>query len=210
MSFSRLLLTTLLGITSAALGANATPQNLAPKAKITADSEHSGTYAARFVADEKIPANGGCNGGGQEWAVQGIPYYGEAATNYPQRMGCRRMGCRRMLPPDLGKVLQEVAMRRCASCHEGGKIPRTFYTRVTNIEDNDFLLAPLSKTADGAEVCGQAVFKTKNDPDYQAILKVFEPITEMLKAKPRMDSPGAAPTTAGIAEAFDAYAKESR
>jgi len=119
------------------------------------------------------------------WIDLNIPYYGEARTNYPKRMGCRRM-----LPPTLGKVLADVAKRRCASCHKGGKIPRTFYTRVTAIEDNVFLLAPLAKAAGGTEACGRAVFKTKNDPDYQAILKVFTPITEMLKAKPRMDMPG--------------------
>jgi len=123
------------------------------------------------------------------WIDLNIPYYGEAATNYPKRMGCRRM-----LPPELGKVLQDVAKRRCASCHAGGKIPRTFYTRVTRIEDNNFLLAPLAKAAGGTETCGKAVFKTKDDPDYQAILKVFEPITAMLKATPRMDFPGAGPT----------------
>ncbi|MBL7220943.1 MAG: hypothetical protein ISS69_12565 [Phycisphaerae bacterium] len=119
------------------------------------------------------------------WIDLNIPYYGEARTNYPKRMGCRRM-----LPPTLGKVLAEVAKRRCASCHKGGKLPRTFYTRVTAIEDNTFLLAPLAKTAGGSQACGKSIFKTKNDPDYQAILKVFTPITEMLKAKPRMDMPG--------------------
>ena len=92
-----------------------------------------------------------------------------------------------MLPPDLGRVLQDVAKRRCASCHKGGKLPRTFYTRVTNIEDNDFLLAPLAKAAGGAEACGQAVFKTKSDEDYLALLGVFRPITKMLEGKPRMD-----------------------
>ena len=67
---------------------------------------------------------------------------------------------------------------------------RLFYTRVTTIEDNGFLLAPLAKAAGGTEACGQAVFKTKNDPHYKAIVGVFGPITEMLKAKPRMDMPG--------------------
>ena len=119
------------------------------------------------------------------WIDLNIPYYGEARTNYPERMGCRRM-----LPPTLGKVLADVAKRRCASCHKRGKLPRTFYTRVTNIEDNGFLHAPLAKSAGGSQLCGRAVFKTKNDPDYQAILKTFEPITEMLKEKPRMDMPG--------------------
>jgi hypothetical protein len=120
------------------------------------------------------------------WIDLNIPYYGEAATNYPKRMGCRRM-----LPPDLGQVLQEVAMRRCTSCHEGGEIPRTFYTRVTRIEDNDFLLAPLAKSAGGTEVCGKPTFASKDDPDYQKILAVFKPIQEMLKERPRMDMPGA-------------------
>jgi len=119
------------------------------------------------------------------WIDLNIPYYGEARTNYPKRMGCRRM-----LPPTLGKVLADVAKRRCASCHKGGTIPRTFYTRVTNVGDNGFLLAPLAKAAGGTEACGRAVFKTTNDPDYQAIIKVFAPITEMLQATPRMDMPG--------------------
>ena len=119
------------------------------------------------------------------WIDLNIPYYGEAKTNYPKRMGCRRM-----LPPDLAEVVRDVAERRCASCHAGGKVPQTFYTRVTNVEDNAVLLAPLAKAAGGTEACGRAVFKTKDDPDYKAIRKVFDPITAMLKATPRMDMPG--------------------
>jgi len=119
------------------------------------------------------------------WIDLNIPYYGEAKTNYPKRMGCRRM-----LPPELKTVLQDVAKRRCASCHAGGKIPQTFYTRVTNVDHNGVLLAPLAKSAGGTEACGQAVFKSKDDPDYKAIRKVFDPITAMLQATPRMDMPG--------------------
>ncbi len=48
-----------------------TPENLAMKATITADSQHSSPYLAAFVADGKIPAVGGCNGGGREWAAGG-------------------------------------------------------------------------------------------------------------------------------------------
>ena len=119
------------------------------------------------------------------WIDLNVPYYGEARTNYPKRMGCRRM-----LPPELGKVLQDVAKRRCATCHAGGKIPRSFYTRVTRVADNDFLLAPLAKSAGGTETCGTAVFKDRNDADYKAIRAVFGPITDMLENKPRMDMPG--------------------
>jgi len=56
---------------------------------------------------------------------------------------------------------------------------------------NNFLLAPLSKQAGGTEACGKATFKSKEDPDYQAILKTFDPILKGLKEVPRMDFEGA-------------------
>jgi len=120
------------------------------------------------------------------WMDLNVPYYSDSKSNYTDRMGCRRM-----LPPKLGTVLADVGKRRCASCHEGGKIPRKFYTRITNIEENDFLSAPLAKIAGGTQACGTAVFKDKNDPDYQKILAEFAPITKMIKDKPRLDMPGA-------------------
>lgn len=120
------------------------------------------------------------------WIDLNVPYYSDSKSSYTDRVGCRRI-----LPPNLGKVLADVGKRRCASCHEGGKIPRKFYTRVTNVEENDFLFAPLAKAAGGTESCGKAIFKDKTDPDYQKILAEFAPITKMLKDKPRLDMPGA-------------------
>ncbi len=116
------------------------------------------------------------------WMDLNVPYYSDSWSNYTDRMGCRRM-----LPPELKTVLEDVVKRRCIACHENGNIPRTFYTRITQIEKNNFLAAPLSKDAGGTGVCGQPPFKSKDDPDYQAILNVFKPITEMLKEKPRLD-----------------------
>ena len=99
-----------------------------------------------------------------------------------------------MSPPNLDKTLQAVAQKRCAACHNQGKnIPRRAWVRVTHPELNGFLVAPLAKTAGGTERCGQAVFASKDDPDYQAILKTFEPIHELLKQKPREDMPGGEP-----------------
>ena len=133
------------------------------------------------------------------WIDLNVPYYHTASSAYVYRMGCRRM-----LPPDLGRAVQQVALRRCVSCHKKdnrgqARIPRTFYTRITNIEHNSFLLAPLAKSAGGTEACGKAVFESKDDPDYRAILKVFEPIQKMLEAKPRMDMADAV-ASAGICE----------
>ena len=81
------------------------------------------------------------------------------------------------------------AARRCAQCHKPG-IPRKFYTRVTNPQKNNFLLAPLANQAGGAQQCGRAVFVTTDDPDYQKILRTFDPIHALLAKRPRADMPG--------------------
>ena len=121
------------------------------------------------------------------WIDLNVPYYGTSASNHPDRMGSRRM-----LPPELEPSLAEVAARRCAECHESG-IPRTFYTRMLRPENNDFLLAPLARAAGGSEACGQAVFASREDPDYQALLGLFGPLPERLADRPRADLPGFVP-----------------
>jgi hypothetical protein len=103
------------------------------------------------------------------------------------------VGCRRLYPAELDAVLAEVARRRCDECHNGGKIPRQFWTRVVNPQMNNFLLAPRAKNAGGSGACGKAIFASAADPDYQAILRVFEPVLAQLRACPRTDMPGAKP-----------------
>jgi hypothetical protein len=115
------------------------------------------------------------------WLDLNVPYYGTSSSNHKARLGSRRM-----LPQKLDSTLGEVASRRCASCHEKG-IPRKFYTRIMNPENNSFLLAPLARKAGGVQKCGQPVFQSKDDPDYQTILKTFEPIHQLLKERPRAD-----------------------
>ena len=101
-----------------------------------------------------------------------------------------------MVPADFESVLQKVAARRCASCHKPDnkgavQIPRKVWLRISNPQFNNFLLAPLAKKAGGAQTCGKAVFESTDDPDYQAIIKTFEPLRKMLNQRPRMDMPGA-------------------
>jgi hypothetical protein len=122
------------------------------------------------------------------WIDLNVPYYGTSETAYPEKKGCCQI-----YPDNLDKTLAGVASRRCAECHKEGKIPRPFWTRITNPQMNGFLLAPLAKAAGGSEACGKAVFSSTADPDYQAILKTFEPVAEQLRARPRMDMPGAKP-----------------
>jgi hypothetical protein len=122
------------------------------------------------------------------WIDLNIPYYGTSEAAYPDLQGCRRV-----YPADLNKVLADVAGRRCAACHQNGKIPRKVWVRITNPQLNEFLTAPLARSAGGSGACSKAVFATTSDPDYQAILKTFEPTAAMLKARPRDDMPGAKP-----------------
>lgn len=117
------------------------------------------------------------------WIDLNIPYYGTSSSNHKARLGSRRM-----LPLDLDATLDEVATRRCASCHQNG-IPRKFYTRVEHPEHNSFLLAPLALSAGGTQKCGAAVFESTDDPDYQKILATFQPIHQLLKERPRADMP---------------------
>ncbi|MCY3021654.1 MAG: hypothetical protein NTW87_21790 [Planctomycetota bacterium] len=66
------LLPTLLALTARAGEAPAAPlENLAPKARISANSEYSQDYLAKFVADGKIPDAGGHDDLRQAWCVKG-------------------------------------------------------------------------------------------------------------------------------------------
>jgi hypothetical protein len=120
------------------------------------------------------------------WIDLNVPYYGSSETAYPTNKGCRQI-----LPANLEKTLADVARRRCAECHSGGKIPRQVWTRITHPHLNAFLVAPLAKTAGGSQACGLPVFVDTQDPDYRAILNTFTPVTRMLEERPRMDMAGA-------------------
>ncbi len=122
------------------------------------------------------------------WIDLNVPYYGTSETAYPDKVGCRRI-----YPKDLDATLAEVAKRRCAECHQGGKLPRPVWTRITNPQLNGFLLAPLAAGAGGNGRCGKAVFASQDDPDYRKILSLFEPEIRQLAERPRMDMAGAKP-----------------
>jgi hypothetical protein len=115
------------------------------------------------------------------WMDLNIPYYGTSSSNHKAELGSRRM-----MPLDLDATLSEIAARRCAACHQGG-VPRKFYTRVLNPEKNSFLLAPLAREAGGTQNCGQPIFTSTADPDYQKILRTFDPIHTLLRQRPRAD-----------------------
>ncbi len=117
------------------------------------------------------------------WIDLNVPYYGTSESNHYELTGCRQM-----VPSDLEGVLADVASRRCASCHASPNgIPREPFVRITNVQNNSFLLAPLAQAAGGTQRCGQAVFTSQDDPDYRAILESFQAIDALLQQRPRMD-----------------------
>ena len=146
------------------------------------------------------------------WIDLNVPYYASSETSHPDALGCRRI-----YPSTLDAVLNEVASRRCAGCHEKGNvyrrdwthrtqnqfqypqeeidgtIPRRPWVRISEPELNPFLLAPLAKSAGGTEQCGKVVFADRNDPDYRKIVETFAPIQESLKQTPRIDMPDGRP-----------------
>lgn len=115
------------------------------------------------------------------WIDLNVPYYGTSSSNYKERLGSRRM-----YPYELDSTFEEVASRRCVECHKD-QIPRKFYTRMLKPENNNFMLAPLAKSAGGTEKCGQPVFQSKADPDYKKLMDVFQPLQDMLRKQPRAD-----------------------
>jgi hypothetical protein len=113
------------------------------------------------------------------WIDLNVPYYGTSASNNNDLIGCRQMR-----PDNLDQVLQDVFARRCTSCHAAPQVP---YVRITNVQHNAFLHAPLARAAGGAERCGTPVFASPDDLDYQAILRTFTQLQPLIQTSPRAD-----------------------
>ena len=119
---------------------------------------------------------------------------------------------RELVPDDFYKILKDVEARRCNDCHNKPQkregwfnwanrarklnnapqaLPLESFLRWEKPELNNFMLAPLAKSAGGTEMNGKFVFADKNDPDYQKLLRAFDKVIELQKTQPRMDWPGA-------------------
>ncbi|MBK1789560.1 PD40 domain-containing protein [Persicirhabdus sediminis] len=139
------------------------------------------------------------------WIDYNVPYYHSSHTNHPQL----DRGMRDVTPRHFDRLLSKVEESRCMECHtekkhtagwwswgggrdrKGRLTPRDHYLNWENPEMNNFMLAPLAKSAGGTEACGKAVFKDKNDPDYQKLIRAFDETYELMKNRPRIDIEGA-------------------
>lgn len=122
------------------------------------------------------------------WLDLNVPFYSGSHSNYQANRGCRQQ-----IPPGFKGLFQDMAQRRCVSCHKQKdnenvfSYPGQFALRIDNPEKNPFLKAPLAKQFGGSEKCGTVVFENKKDEDYQKIVQTFRELEEDLKQNPRLD-----------------------
>ncbi|MBM4030670.1 MAG: DUF1080 domain-containing protein [Planctomycetes bacterium] len=124
------------------------------------------------------------------WIDANVPYYGTWDMTRPHTFGGRDTWLDvggKPLPwfAQLQEALKALQPPKIALAHTDINLTHPEWSRV--------LTRNLAKTAGGLAPDAAAIFTSKDDPSYQAILKAIEAGKAALLAKPRMDMPGAVP-----------------
>ncbi len=124
------------------------------------------------------------------WVDANVPYYGTWDMTRPHSFGGRDTWLDergRPLPwfAQLQEAIKALAPAKLALAHPDINLTHPEWSRV--------LVRNLAKSAGGLADDAKAIFKGKDDPRYQAVLKAIEAGKAALLAKPRMDMPGAVP-----------------
>jgi len=101
-----------------------------------------------------------------------------------------RWGDRRIFTGEVRKALDDVYGRRCAECHGEGDGAHDTWWLSLNRRDaalSRALQAPLSAAAGGWQRCGEPVFASTEEADYQALRGALTALGEALAAEPRED-----------------------
>ncbi len=83
--------------------------------------------------------------------------------------------------------LRGLHQKRCAGCHASEVVSRLDWIDIHQADRSLFLRAPLAKSAGGTQKCGQAVYASDDDPDYQAVRTLVEDALGRAWANPRRD-----------------------
>lgn len=97
-------------------------------------------------------------------------------------------------PQPLLERIDDIILIRHLAYFQLGESP--LYQALCNLDQPErslLLRAPLSRAQGGLELCGQAVFETTRDEDYQAILARIEDAAIRLRDEKRFDMPGFRP-----------------
>jgi hypothetical protein len=101
--------------------------------------------------------------------------------------------------------LRGLHQKRCAGCHASEVVSRLDWIDIHQADRSLFLRAPLAKSSGGTQKCGQAVYASDDDPDYNAVRTLVEDAIGRAWANPRRDlqalvrSPRTASATGGQA-----------
>jgi len=147
------------------------------------------------------------------WIDLNVPYYDNTAVTRPSRvpLGNEYTASGRAVIDD-PKPLWAALGDSCTSCHASGfsvepatapcqvpDLPKTMRhppINLTHPEESRLLTAPLARAAGGLELCGKAVWTSRDAPSYQAALRVIQAWHDDLVARPREDMPGSTPCDA--------------
>jgi len=122
------------------------------------------------------------------WMDLNVPYYGGSHSNYQLNRGCRQQ-----IPERFAAIFEDLAKRRCVSCHKQANnlsafsYPNQFALRIDNPELNPIMRAPLDPEQGGSGTCKSSVFKSIQDPDYQMLMSTFDELQKVLAILPRID-----------------------
>jgi len=111
-----------------------------------------------------------------------------------------QFGHREPPQPLLDDVNDIILIRHLAYFQHGESQLYQAYCSLDRPEKSLLIRAPLSRRAGGLELCGQAVFKDTNDPDYQEILGAINDASGRLAEGKRFDMPGFRPNGPYIRE----------
>jgi mono/diheme cytochrome c family protein len=87
----------------------------------------------------------------------------------------------------LREQLRQVHERRCASCHESDEVTRLDWVDLASPNQSRFLMAPLARSAWGQQLCGQATYADRQDPDYELIRGLLRDAVAKAWKHPRRD-----------------------
>jgi len=115
------------------------------------------------------------------WVDANGGYYDDYRWTWPDRD---------IFTDQYAKPLGEVYGRRCATCHgEGDGEYGTWWLSLNrrDVRLSRLLSAPLARQAGGWGRCGENVFASDQDADYQALLRTLTALRDALRQRPRQD-----------------------
>ncbi len=116
------------------------------------------------------------------WIDANAPYHDGFANKRPQQPAYDLAG-----DAALHRQLLSIQAERCGSCHKVDQVVRLDWISVLDAKQSLMLTAPLAKSAGGTQKCGQAVYPSRDDPQYQTVLQAIEAAVRKALDHPRRD-----------------------